>query len=115
MVWHEFICLEPASSSTSSKQFVKSLEDTVISRSEILQNAVNAADGLPVVFLLPGRGRFFFDAWTRTIQDTVEQRNNTLQNFSISQLLTGLKVRYHAGALREGLFAGRTRGQMVCA
>lgn len=109
MVCHEFICLE-ARSGSGSKQFAKSLEDAVISRSAILQNAVNVADGLPAVLVLPVGCRLFFDAWTRTIQGTPEQRSRTLQKFPIKHLLAGLKVCFRAAAVRKGLSAGG----MVC-
>lgn len=99
MVVHEFVCFEPvqkkSTSSASSRQFVKRLEDTIISRSEVLQNAVSAADGSPVVHLpLPFNtsGRFF-DVWMKVSNVTDIDRQNALKNVSLPQLLNGLKVR----------------------
>ena len=105
MVRHEFICWEPKAGS-GCKQFAKSLEDTVISRSEILQNAVNVADGLPAVLVFPlGCHRFFDTHWTKTVQSTPEQRSKALQKFTINHLIAGLKVLFRAAAVRQHLFA----------
>jgi hypothetical protein len=99
MVRQQFICLEPAARK-AAKKFATSveLEQEHISRSEILQNAVDASEGGSVVLVLPfrgGRSGNFFGAWLKLIrsENTTKDRGQTLEGFSLGELLHGLKVR----------------------
>lgn len=102
MVLHEFVCLEPGGDKTvaTTRKFVKLLEDTLVCRSEVLQNAVDASSGAdgPVVLVLPSRdgrrnGTCFFSAWKKLLTENKTEWNQTLKRFSLPLLLSGLKVR----------------------